>query len=820
MRGDLVRADPVAQASPQPSRGARWQDVVGVLISAVFVLLAYHQVAFGGRTFDPSVLVPGVNGGNPPPGVAPQQVVDHFRPDRGATPFAGAPWAEVTSHELWAGRWPLWNPYEGTGEPLAGSAQPATFDPLMVAVNLHPTQRTWDLSFLAAFMLASAAVYLFVRALGAHPLGAVAAAAVFTFSGFFAMDTSDMWIHAYAYLPILFLTVEGVARTGRLRWVAAMGVAVGGSILAGMPEATFFMLASAGAYAVFRIVREAAPARPAMALRLGGAAALGGCLGAPLLLTFGQFVPLSYSVHVGRPAGPGATTEPTAALLWWLVPQGNGYPYLQRVSALAMDRNWCGTAAAVSAVAAIAARRDWRRAGTLFFLVAAAAVLIKNHRIPGLSWVGHLPLVNRVDFTVFALPVAGFCLAVLAGLGIHALVTGSLRRSWFLAGMGVAAVLVGLLLRADAAALRLSRNAFGFRAYGLALGAGLLVAAAYLAGTTAWASPRTRRGLGAAVATVIAAELFVLFPQGIYAARANPYQPPAWLSVLDRSPAATGRLLALDAQLFPNTAGVFGIQDVRTLNALYVARYRDYIRAFVSPTFTDRFTGEGMTPQSVAANPMLDLLGVRYLVTAPPDTTRFDQLQGPGAGQFRLLGSAASVDVYENLHAAPRAFVASAVHAVGSEAAALSYLAGLGRPLPDGTTRVGLADPTQQVVVEGAVPSLPAAAAEPRPARIVSYHSQRVVIDVPAGAPGLLVLTDAYYPGWQATVNGTPAPVLPADIAFRGVVVGPGASTVVFRYRSPGGNLGWGLPLLGVLVLLGAGLARARRGSRAVPSGT
>jgi hypothetical protein len=136
---------------------------------------------------------------------------------------------------------------------------------------------------------------------------------------------------------------------------------------------------------------------------------------------------------------------------------------------------------------------------------------------------------------------------------------------------------------------------------------------------------------------------------------------------------------------------------------------------------------------------------------------------------------------------------------------AVSYLTSLGHPTEDGTTHVDLFDPLHQAVVEvppgqgSALPPLPAVEAEPRPARIVSYRAERVEVEVPPGVPGLLVLTDSYFPGWGATVNGRPAPVLAADVAFRGVMLGTGGSRVVFTYHAPGGNLGWGIPALAIV---------------------
>jgi hypothetical protein len=136
---------------------------------------------------------------------------------------------------------------------------------------------------------------------------------------------------------------------------------------------------------------------------------------------------------------------------------------------------------------------------------------------------------------------------------------------------------------------------------------------------------------------------------------------------------------------------------------------------------------------------------------------------------------------------------------------AVSYLRSVGHTTEDGTIHVDLFDPLHEAVVEvaagqgGTLPPLLPAETKARSARIVSYDFQRVEVDVPAGPPGLLVLTDSFFPGWTATVNGRAAPVLPTDVAFRGVMLGSEDSRIVFSYHSLGGNLGWAIPLLAVV---------------------
>ena len=74
------------------------------------------------------------------------------------------------------------------------------------------------------------------------------------------------------------------------------------------------------------------------------------------------------------------------------------------------------------------------------------------------------------------------------------------------------------------------------------------------------------------------------------------------------------------------------------------------------------------------------------------------------------------------------------------------------------------------------------------------------MLDVDTRCPGLAILTGIYYPGWKARVNGSSAKVYATDIAFRGVLVDAGRSTVVLEYTPKTFRAGV------VLVALGAGL--------------
>ena len=79
---------------------------------------------------------------------------------------------------------------------------------------------------------------------------------------------------------------------------------------------------------------------------------------------------------------------------------------------------------------------------------------------------------------------------------------------------------------------------------------------------------------------------------------------------------------------------------------------------------------------------------------------------------------------------------------------------------------------------------------------------ERVVVETDAATPAYLVLADTFDPGWSATVDGQPAPIRPAYVAFRAVYLPQGTHTVVFTYRPAGFELG--LALTGCGVVLGS----------------
>ncbi len=111
----------------------------------------------------------------------------------------------------------------------------------------------------------------------------------------------------------------------------------------------------------------------------------------------------------------------------------------------------------------------------------------------------------------------------------------------------------------------------------------------------------------------------------------------------------------------------------------------------------------------------------------------------------------------------------------------------------------------------------------PHKVHLLEYVPNGLRIEVECAQPGLLVLTDAYYPGWVATVNDVPRPIYRVNYAMRGVRVSSGINTVELNYRPASWRVGVVVSLATLVLLLVGGLiGRTRRrwsGPRTAVSG-
>jgi hypothetical protein len=148
----------------------------------------------------------------------------------------------------------------------------------------------------------------------------------------------------------------------------------------------------------------------------------------------------------------------------------------------------------------------------------------------------------------------------------------------------------------------------------------------------------------------------------------------------------------------------------------------------------------------------------------------------------RADAGVAAVNAFVVTRPAPRAYVATTWTVAASADAAVRTLIEAGGE-SGGPQTVVLAGPDTPQPPGGA--GLPAEAQLAPSATIRRYGERLVEVEVETQVGALLVLLDANAPGWTASVTGSPAPVLTANVAFRAVAVPAGRHLVRFEYTPP-----------------------------------
>ena len=177
---------------------------------------------------------------------------------------------------------------------------------------------------------------------------------------------------------------------------------------------------------------------------------------------------------------------------------------------------------------------------------------------------------------------------------------------------------------------------------------------------------------------------------------------------------------------------------------------------------------------------------------------------GPAAGAWRRVhrqpvGHDPVVNVYENLNVMERATLVSRTRLARSREEALDRIAAADF---DPRTEVVLEDPQAAAPAPDA-PEMGAVAADAGTVRIDGYEPERITLTADVAPGGAwLVLSEVFFPGWTATVDGAAAPIVRADGVFRALRLEGGHHAVVFRYVPRSFHDGLRLSGLGLVALL------------------
>ncbi len=655
------------------------------------------------------------------------------------------------------GTLPLWDPYTLSGHSFIGEMQTAAFYPLHLLLLLFPFDQNGVFSpqlyhqwFAFAHFLGACFMFALVRELGLSRFSAIVAGVCFSLSGFVAYAGWPHMFESAIWLPLIFLFLLRAIRADSVRrlalWASLSGLCLGLSVLAGGLHVVMMqaiVIVTAAAFAGFnpQTVGKAFRNRPWIAAALAAAvvAIIGFCAGAVQLLPSMEYGPHALR-WLGVPALPATQKIPYAYLGDGLWP--HGFVGLLFESAFGGNLGGgevisphMGVFPMIAAVIGI-----WKCWGNLWVRYLGGLALAAFLYSLGSFSVLHGALYALVPYLWMAweadrfMYLAHFSLAVLAAFGAETLLIGQagwrgLNRilGWCVIGGGVALAIPALFRRVEINPWSSFFILLVFLSYGLFR--------YILRGHTGTTARLLMLGL-------ILFDLSALnwsWWNKIQAAKTRTDQ-------LERALSCRGAVSFLKSQ-----PGLFRVQ----------------VLANEPPNIGDLFqipaiSGRGTTLLKDYA-PLMgrsDLLNARYL------------LRPASAVEPGPVYQDAYWKVYENPNAYPRAWV---VHEAIVEPSSERLVERRDSPEIDLHRQALLGAGLQTALeppVEGASENV----------AFRSYGASRMELSVRAESQGLLVLSEIFYPGWRATVNGAAQRIYKVDGGLRGVVVPIGESRVVLSY--------------------------------------
>jgi len=712
------------------------------------------------------------------------------------------------------GEIPFWNPYHFAGHPSVADPQSLLFTPSMVLFALiapHASMQVFDAVILGHLLFGAFGILCLFHRRAWHPAAAILAGMVFMLGSVASSRLQHTgMIISYAFFPWALWSLDRALEQRSYRFAALFGLSA--ALMALGRDQVAFLLALVLIGRLIWLTCASDNVLGFLKSRIGIILLMGVIvllmMIAPTLLTM-QFLgtsnrpSISYGVAVAGSLAPVNLITLFApnffgSLDWNYDYWGPGYETMAEADWTDRCINYLfiGTVPVLLFVwHGLAGGRVFARPARFFLTVLTIAMLYAVGReTPLFGWAfDRLPGVSLYRRPADATFVANIMLALTSGYLLHRYIESGLpslpafksRLIAFLLPVAVGGPTAILFGAALAFSFAQKHGAASLRELALS-GVLMLGAAAILF----FLRSRRRRALAAAI-LVMATGAELTWRNAASSMNAEPISRYSIYSHL--SPGDARGLAILQQEIADRTAAgdrprievlglpgawqnasmVLKLENTLGYNPL---RISDYERA-VGPGenaedpyqrhFPGTFRGYKCT--------LASLLGLEYLVLGRPLTNLPRHVPRPSHIQQLYAGN--SMYIYKLGQAAPRTYVATRVKPADAETVIDD------ESLPDfDHSREALIDVASLGNLSASLIDASEDEAQTR-ATITKYDDNAVTIDVTTDHPGIVVLHDLFYPGWEVRVDGQRKPILRANILFRGVEVAPGHHTVAFSFH-------------------------------------
>lgn len=729
------------------------------------------------------------------PGSYPQKA-QYFDTIRQLYPWKTAGLAQIRNLSI-----PLWNPYNFSGSPLLANNQSSLFYPLNIFYLLFSQPVAWAILVALQPFLAGLGTYLFSRKIGMNVRGAFLSAVAYGFCLFMSvfLEYNTMG-HVMSWLPFTLLAIELLIREIRPAGMLLFTGSITASAFAGHLQLFIYVLMFGGAYFIFRTRMLRAKIRATYAVLLVLAL---GITAIQLMPTF-ELIGLAARAPQEHQFLIEKLLIQPYQLIVMIAPDIFGNPATYNYL---LSDSYPGNALYIGLVPlmfALLSLAEWKKNGFIrLFSISALTLLLLIVRTPLTEFLYRLPVpllsTSSPTNSIFLL---SFTLAILSGFGFEIWEKG--KKSFPLLLLAVPAALgiawVTKMLMPDS----VNTKNLLYSTLLFTLTAGIFVV------------PRVKyRWQWACVAGIF---ILAIADSFYFFKKFNPFVPPAlvfpatsvtgWL----KQHTSYDRFWGLGtARIEANFASQYHIYSPEGYDPLYPKWYGEFIwssdggkllRDFTNRTRSDAAVSDGAAApdtlkQGSPRKRTVDALSVKYILDRSENAS--DERTFP-PDQFRLLYEENGWKIFENLTSVPRVFMTEnyAVYATAAEFESQFF-----------DRRF---DPRKTVLLNHR-PPFSSGDSTQGSARILSYNPNSVTVETSANSDQILVLTDAYYPGWVAVIDGQVAEILKANWTLRAVPVPKGDHTVKFLYKPESFSMGAKttiISLIGFLVLC-AWVAKNRR---------
>jgi Bacterial membrane protein YfhO len=712
------------------------------------------------------------------------------------------PYRDFLAKEMKLGRFSRWMPGLYCGFPLYSESQAGYLHPLKPL--LYPWMETWrafNLDVVLSVWLAGLATFGWLRR-HVGPAGALTGAALFGLSGF-------VWAHlihtsmnnALISVPLAIWALEAAWDGGRLRGVALGALALACQVFAGHLQDTILTAGLVGLYALHRALTEPTWGRRARALGLATA-----MVGLGMVVAALQWIP-SKELLDRSPRAGGLTWDQLTYGSWspellptLVIREAYGtrarntdwpdgyYPYHEMNAYMGL------LGLALAAIGAGATRDRW----VSFWIVLAmiGGVLMLGRYTFVFDYMNRVPVLGSSRIPVRYHLWVSMAVAALAAVGVDRLSRPGRVRLGGVVMIAVLLVVISLVILilvyepAWSPNTRWTVSSHVERSKWLVREVTNAAIRLVILGGIGWGlmrvaarseRPRVRRACAALLPILVITELLWSHSADV------PTIDPAYWTV----PPPTVDVLKAD----PTLIRIFGLAAKSSGEPGYASHPVDFMA--VRDSLAWSLAPVWGLSSSTGETPINPLRMLEYTEHIHPSQGRFviesvshilaavrlDALDR----EARKVGT---VWINKVPGTFPRARLAGRPYYASDERAAIAALESLGGGVRE---RLVVEDPDRPLAEDAKVNGT---------ASIVAEQPEALTIETSSSDPSYLVLSDSFDPGWSAKVDGHPAPIRPAYIAFRAVYLPAGPHRVDFKYRPAGFRLGLILSSIGLVVCL------------------